>query len=128
MKKKGFSIPSCVHINNDDLWDEYGGKLPPVGTEVILVHIVDESRPSVDYWRIHPTAHQPATMEDGIAGNMNREIKLFHGWRGTSNNTSVTAHGVHAVINAKQIHRPASEIDVPLYEIEISEDIHPDWD
>lgn len=31
--------------------------------------------------------------DEGAPGNSNPKIKLFHGWRGTSNNTANYAHG-----------------------------------
>lgn len=34
---------------------------------------------------------------EGVGGNMDNSIKRLHGWRGTTNNHSVTACGVHAI-------------------------------
>lgn len=55
-----------------------------VGDEVVLVIVNgwdDRDRYEI---RIAP---------NGIGGNMDRSVKRFHGWRGTTNNISVTAMG-----------------------------------
>lgn len=117
------------HLKDEDILDNFGGKQPEIGTEVILLHVVDESRPSTNFWRIYPTAHQPAAPTDGISGNMNAAIKRFHGWRGTTNGLSVTAHGVHAIVSVKALH-PSPELyyDAPICEVTIGNDLHPDWE
>lgn len=38
----------------------------------------------------------------GIGGNMNPDIKRYHGWRGTSYGTATYAHGLREVIKASE--------------------------
>ena len=40
---------------------------------------------------------------EGIGGNMDSSIKRLHGWRGTTNNRSLTACGVHTITNARPL-------------------------
>lgn len=40
---------------------------------------------------------------DGIAGNMNRDITRYHGWRGTSNDVSCYAHGLREIIKIREL-------------------------
>lgn len=36
--------------------------------------------------------------QDGISGNMNSDIKKYHGWRGTFNDVATYAHGLREVV------------------------------
>ena len=58
---------------------------------------------------------------DGFGGNMDHNVKRFHGWRGTTNDVSVTALGVFKVLSI-------TEQKNGLSRIKLSEDLHPDWD
>jgi hypothetical protein len=42
---------------------------------------------------------------DGVAGNMNKSIRCHHGWRGTTNNCAVYAHGRRQVIESRPLSR-----------------------
>lgn len=64
-----------------------------VGNRVVLV--------SMEY--IGPnspgkTNHYLVFDENGVPGNMDTTIKRRHGWRGTTNDVSVTAHGLREII------------------------------
>jgi hypothetical protein len=41
--------------------------------------------------------------DDGIGGNSNNNIKRYHGWRGTTNDVSVCAHGLRKIIGFKKL-------------------------
>lgn len=56
-----------------------------VGNEVVLVRIDNLRTGSVEY--------EIRTAPNGIGGNMNRHIRQFHGWRGTTNDIHMTAIG-----------------------------------
>jgi len=40
---------------------------------------------------------------DGIGGNSNRNIKRYHGWRGTTCDTSCHAHGLREIVNIRTL-------------------------
>lgn len=91
-----FSVISgaaCEYTPSPDIWHDDGTieYRPPVwtptyrvGDEVVLVKVNGKDGKDRYSIRIAP---------DGIGGNMNRSIKRFHGWRGTTNDISVTAMG-----------------------------------
>jgi hypothetical protein len=41
------------------------------------------------------------TIEDGVSGNSDHTIRRFHGWRGTTNNISINAHGLRECVSIK---------------------------
>lgn len=49
----------------------------------------------------------------GIGGNMNPEIKRYHGWRGTSYGIATYAHGLREVINVSD---PMEDEDGYMYQ------------
>lgn len=59
--------------------------------------------------------------DSGFGGNMNRSIKRYHGWRGTSNNWSRDALGVFDVLKIER--QKNGRLKVTL-----SKDLHPDWE
>lgn len=40
---------------------------------------------------------------DGMGGNSNSNIKLHSGWRGTTNDVSVSAHGVVKIVKIREL-------------------------
>ena len=46
----------------------------------------------------------------GIPGNTDSQIKRYHGWRGTTNNVSEWAHGVHTVKSIDLLKRGDDDI------------------
>lgn len=44
------------------------------------------------------------TIDDGISGNMNKNIQLYHGWRGTTSDIAVYAHGRRKIIKIANRH------------------------
>ena len=43
--------------------------------------------------------------ETGYPGNMDSSVRCYHGWRGTTNNVSVTAHGVYKVKTVEHLRK-----------------------
>lgn len=41
--------------------------------------------------------------EDGIGGNSKPQIKRLHGWRGTTNDRSVDAHGLREIVSVRAL-------------------------
>lgn len=87
-----------------------------VGDEVVLVECYD-SNSGTTRWQIR-------IAPDGIGGNMDDSVKRFHGWRGTTNNVSITAHGLRRVIKVTD-----KEDDYEVYQkVTVGPDLHPDWE
>ena len=57
---------------------------------------------------------------DGIGGNSNRDIKKFHGWRGTTNDVAIYAYGIRKIQSIKICHNGIPHVKVGC-------DLHPDW-
>ncbi len=122
MNQKTFKI---TESDIRDSWYDYNFK---EGEEVILMSKVydDCEKP---YWYAIKLSEAP----NGIGGNLNKEIKTFHGWRGSwSSNGAYTvstyAHGVRKIekITVKTINgRYGKEKE---YKIRVGKDIHPEWD
>lgn len=62
-----------------------------VGVEYAIVECCNVLEPSMVWYELIPD------VDDGIGGNMNPAIKRWHGWRGTTNDISMTACGLHKV-------------------------------
>lgn len=99
--------------------DEYG-YMPTcvkIGAELTLVSCRDVSPNNLrsgivktEYW-----------LHDGpIGGNSNPDITRYHGWRGTTNDRSVEAHGVHRVLKMRLLKNGSVAVT-------IGRDLHPDW-
>ena len=87
-----------------------------VGDEVILIERYDINKGTTQ-WQI-------CFAPDGIGGNMDGNIKRYHGWRGTTNNISITAHGLRKVIKVRN-----SDSDYDVYQtVTVGHDLHPDWE
>lgn len=87
-----------------------------VGDEVVLIERYDINNQTTQ-WQIR-------IAPDGIGGNMNDSIKRYHGWRGTTNNISITAHGLRRVIKVTD-----KEDDYEVYQkVTVGPDLHPDWE
>lgn len=67
-----------------------------VGEKVMLVEKTNELSGDI-WWEIVRNS------DDGISGNMNAEIKRYHGWRGTTSNIGTYAHGLRQVIKASEL-------------------------
>ena len=87
-----------------------------VGDEVVLLEYTDILNGGSSWEaRIAP---------DGIGGNMDSSVKRYHGWRGTTNDVSATAHGLRKVLKASRVERDGDT----LLKITVGPDLHPDWD
>lgn len=69
-----------------------------VGEEVVLVERYSEST-GRSTWVIRRAPQ-------GIGGNLDPQAKRFHGWRGTTDGISITAHGLRRVIKVSQHGEP----------------------
>lgn len=95
------------------LMESYGSDFKP-GDEVLLTEHYNISN-NTTFWRIfHHTGK-------GVPGNENNHICRYHGWRGTTNDISVHAHGVRKVI-------AVSEYNAEMVKVTVGRDLHPDWE
>lgn len=60
---------------------------------------------------------------DGIGGNMDSSIKRFHGWRGTTNDIALYAHGVRKIIRVGDTDEWGGKTKYT-----VGADLHPDWE
>ena len=90
-----------------------------VGDEVILLEIRGHLGKKSE-WKCVPFTGE------GIGGNMNPDIKRFHGWRGTSFERAIFAHGVRRVIKASDYEDPYTGYTVQ--KITVGKDLHPEWE
>ena len=84
-----------------------------VGDEVVLVEYTNVLNQTT-WWK-------PRIAPCGIKGNTNPSITRYHGWRGTTNDVSVYAHGVRKVLKVTETADGALKITV-------GKDLHPDWE
>ena len=91
--------------------DEMAMFIPELGDEVILLEKDDMDHTWFDL----------ARGRGGIGGNLNSNIKRYHGWRGTSYGTSTYAHGLRKVIK-KWTDKKGN------IHITVGKDLHPDWE
>lgn len=56
-----------------------------------------------------------------IGGNSNPDITRYHGWRGTTNDHSVYAHGLRRVLKMRSLKNGSVAVTV-------GPDIHPEWE
>lgn len=68
--------------------DYYADRLPEVGDLITLLER-ENVRTGARYYRLGPAI--------GATGNADPSIRRFHGWRGTTNDISVTALGLRRI-------------------------------
>ena len=62
--------------------------------------------------------------QDGIRGNADSSIKRYHGWRGTTNDVTLYAHGLRKIAKVESVDLGANY----GYKITVGKDLYPDWD
>lgn len=75
---------------------EYERGTVEVGGVYTVVECCNENNPGAIWHQLIPGDN------GGVGGNMNPQIKRYHGWRGTTNGTSRTACGVRAVLKIER--------------------------
>lgn len=92
-------------------------EIPKVGDEVVLVEITNNLKGWIKW--------EPRVAPEGIPGNMDSKVKRFHGWRGTTDDVAIYAHGLRQVTKIT----PAGVIDgSQAYKVTVGKDLHPEWD
>lgn len=93
-----------------------------VGDQYILVSHTDTMTQHTYYTLAHDNGA-------GISGNMNSNIKRYHGWRGTTGDVSVCAEGLHRVERidyVKDLNAGTSSIPDRVMKLKLSPDLVPD--
>lgn len=85
-------------------FDEYAMNYMDIGgTEInpgdsVLVYTREDLMTGHEEWKFRKDF-----AENGYPGNMDSSVRCFHGWRGTTNNMRVEAHGVYTVKSVDHI-------------------------
>ena len=106
--------------DNYDLMDDKWGYVPTIvqiGAELTLISIDDVSPNNI---RSGFVATRYDLQEGGVGGNSNPDIERYHGWRGTTDDRAVHAHGVRRVLKMKTLKNGNISVTV-------GPDIHPEW-
>lgn len=103
-----------IYMSEYEAYDRFGGA-PEMGKEFKVLERTDTMTGNV----INYNFSEDVTK--GWGGNMNSEIKRFHGWRGTTNNISAEALGIRRI-------EKVTEYKNGSVRILMSEDLHPELD
>ena len=88
-----YSNPSFIdELDKCQSWDWHATRYA-VGTPAVLVSVTDASPNAIRAGENLPRYHLSFNL-DGVPGNSDPKIKTTSGWRGTTNDSSVSAHGV----------------------------------
>ena len=84
-----------------------------VGNQALLVSRTNVSPNSIRSGKNIPVFHlRFDCVEEGLGGNSNPNIKLHSGWRGTTNDVSVSAHGVVKIVKIRELKNGAVSVTV----------------
>lgn len=90
-----------------------------IGAQGILVEHYDENNGCAE-WTLNRD-------NGGIGGNMNMNMKRYHGWRGTINGTAIYAHGLREIIKVSEV-MTEKETGREYVKVTVGKDLHPDWE
>jgi hypothetical protein len=120
ISKDGRTITQKVIVDSDEYFDEH---VPLVGRCYAVA-----TRESVVSHNVSLIWEDGSEyIMDGFPGNFNRTIRLHHGWRGTTNDASVFAHGVRQCLTVnKKTYKNGKEHFVMIFgpEIEYGSEEH----
>jgi len=92
-----------------------------VGEEVMLISTENVSPNTLRAGGVNPSYSLVFDAPDGIGGNMNNEIKRYHGWRGTTSDIETYAHGLRRIISVNELKNGQITVTVGV-------DLHPEED
>ena len=92
-----------------------------VGEHAILVSLTDVSPNAIRDGSDIPRFFLKFGCPDGIPGNSNPSQARYHGWRGTTNDSCLEAHGERQIIKIRQLSNGAIAVTVGA-------DLQPDAD
>ena len=100
------SITSPTYDDPTDIWGEYTFEWKKtkyqVGQQAVLVSGTDVSPNAIRNGRCSPQFYLSFDL-GGVPGNSNRNIKRVMGWRGTTNDVSVEAHGIVTIRKIRRL-------------------------
>ena len=73
-----------------------------IGEKCILISFEDHSPNALRSGKTKPR-FEIRFQDDGIGGNSNRDIKRYHGWRGTTNDIACYAHGLRKITKIREL-------------------------
>lgn len=88
MQRTFYFSDECIDLKRPEI------KAVKVGDPALVLEFSSETAEFAPYFGLRFDA---ASVEEGEPANLNRSIRRFHGWRGTSYGTAVYAHGVYLV-------------------------------
>jgi hypothetical protein len=90
--------------NDEKFWTEERWDFVPtaikIGAKFVVISIDDVSPNNIRSRKIK-TRYELHT--GPVGGNSNRKITRYHGWRGTTDDNSVYAHGLRRVLKIRQL-------------------------
>lgn len=91
-----------------------------IGDEVLLVEVYNTSTGTSYYeiWKKYA--------KTGYPGNADKDIKLYHGWRGETNGLSKFAKGTRKILKIEKDKKYSEE--EKIYRVTLSDDLHPELD
>jgi len=91
----------------NNLHAEYDVRFVPtvykIGARVMLVSHTDVSPNALRSGKTVDAYSLVFGAPDGISGNTDRNIKRYHGWRGTTQDVSCYAHGLREIIKIREL-------------------------
>lgn len=96
---------------------QYDDEIFKVGDEVVLVETINELT--------NVSTFEPRIATDGIGGNMDNNVKRYHGWRGTTNNKALFAHGLRRILKIEDVE---DVYNINTFKITVGKDLHTDWE
>lgn len=103
-----------VKINKGGFEYEFTKPLE-IGEEVMLIEKQNENTGDSEFC---------LRKGNGVGGNMNREIRKYHGWRGTTNGIATYAHGLRKIIKAGEV--VEDEYGDYVQKVTVGRDLKPD--
>jgi len=95
----GRTVGTCFD-NPDDITWEWKPTSIKIGAVVVLASSENVSPNAIREGRDVPKYYLTS---GPIPGNSNRDITRYHGWRGTSNDVSVCAHGERKILSMREL-------------------------
>lgn len=78
---------------SEDQVQEYGLNSLEVGSPALVISLYNVETGKENYY----LRFDSRAVNEGYPGNVNPAIRRFHGWRGTTDNIAVYAHGVYII-------------------------------
>jgi hypothetical protein len=128
MKQCTVRLPAEYGLNNNGqvirvgVFGYYAVPSYQIGSHVVLYSRTDVSPNALRAGQSRPKCCVSAEWaEKGVPGNSNHNIHRHHGWRGTTNDISLDAHGIRRITKIRRLNNGVVAVTV-------GRDLHPEWD